>query len=104
MQSSHYKISFLKFSKFLGKLQIYLTTLALQTMISISTNPPGQDVMQKLLLFLFDISTTKMQSSHHKISFLEFSKFSEKLQLYVNTLALQTIISSFNNTPGQEVM
>ena len=30
---------------------------------------------------LFDISITKMQSSHHKISFLEFSKFSEKLQI-----------------------
>ena len=37
---------------------------------------------------LFDISTAKMQSSYHKISFLTFSKFSEKLQIYVNTLAL----------------
>ena len=45
-----------------------------------------------------------MQCCHHKISFLEFSKFSEKLQIYVNTLVLQTIISSFNNPPGQEVM
>ena len=48
---------------------------------------------------LFDISTAKTQSSHHKIRFLEFSKFSEKLQIYVNTLALQTIIPSFNNLP-----
>ena len=104
MQSSHHKISFLEFSKFSEKLQIYVNTLALQTIISISTNPPGQEVMQKLFLFLFDISTAKMQSSHHKISFLEFSKFSEKLQIYVNTLALKTIISSFNNPPGQEVM
>ena len=53
---------------------------------------------------LFDISTAKMQSSHHKINFLDISKFSEKLQTYVNTLALQTIISSFNNPPGQEIM
>ena len=45
-----------------------------------------------------------MQSSHHKISFLEFSKFSEKLQIYINTLALRTVISSFNNPPGQEIM
>ena len=77
MQSSHHKISFLEFSKFSEKLQIYVNTLALQTIISISTNPPGQEVMQKLFSFLFDLSTTKMQSSHHKISFLEFSKFSE---------------------------
>ena len=107
IQSSHHKISFLEFSKFSEKLQIYVNTLALQTIISISTNPPGQEVMQKLFLFLFDISTSKMQSSHHKISFLEFSKFSEKLQRYVNQLALQNIISSFNNPlspPGQEVM
>ena len=52
---------------------------------------------------LFDISTPKMQSFHHKISFLEFSKFSEKLQIYVNTLAFQTAISSFNNLPGKEI-
>ena len=104
MQSSHHKISFLEFSKFSEKLQMYVNTLALQTIISISTNQPGQEVMQKLFLFLFDISTAKMQSSHHKISFLEFSKFSEKLQIHVNTLALKTIISSFNNPPGQEVM
>ena len=45
-----------------------------------------------------------MQSSHHKISFLEFLKFSEELQIYLNTLALRTLISSFNNPPGQEVM
>ena len=48
---------------------------------------------------LFEISTAKMQSSHHKISYLEFSNFSGKLQIYVNTLALQTVISSFNNPP-----
>ena len=35
---------------------------------------------------LFDISTAKIQCFHHKISFLEFSKFSEKLQMYVNIL------------------
>ena len=104
MQSSHHQISFLEFSKFSENLQIYVNTLALQTIISISTNPPGQEVMQKLFLFLFDISTPKMESSHQKISFLEFSKFSEKLQIYVNTLALRTIISSFNNPPGQEIM
>ena len=103
MQSSHHKISFLEFSKFSEKLQIYVNTLALQTIISISNNPPGQEVMQKLFQFLFDIFTAKMQSAHHKISFLEFSKFSEKLQIYVNTLALQTIISISNNPPGQEV-
>ena len=45
-----------------------------------------------------------MQSAHHKISFLEFSKFSEKLQIYVNTEALRTIISSLNNPPGQEII
>ena len=106
MQSSHHKFTFLEFSEFSGKLQIYVNTLALQTIISISTNPPGQEVivMQKLFLFLFDISTAKMQSSHHKISFLEFSKFSEKLQIYVTTLALRTIISNFNNPPRQEIM
>ena len=60
---------------------------------------------KKTNTMLFDISTAKMQSSHHKISFLEFSKFSEKLQIYVNTLALRTVISSFNNPPpGQEIM
>ena len=32
----------------------------------------------KLFSFLFDIYTAKVQSSHHKISFLEFSKFPEK--------------------------
>ena len=99
MQSSLHKISFLEFPKFSEKLQIYLNTLALQTIISMSTNFPGQEVMQKLFLFLFDISTSKMQSSHHKISFLEFSKFSEKLQIYVNTLALQTIILISTNPP-----
>ena len=81
-----------------------MNTLALRTIISSFNNPPGQEVMQKLFSFLFDISKTKMQSSHHKISFLEFSKFSGKLQLYLNTLALLTIISSLNNPPGQEVM
>ena len=40
-----------------------------------------------------------MQSSHHQINFLEFSKFSEKLKIYVNTLALRTITSSFNIPP-----
>ena len=73
MQSSHHQINFLEFSKLSEKLQIYVNTLALQTIISISTNPPGQEVMQKLFLFLFDIFIAKMQSSHHKISFLEFS-------------------------------
>ena len=104
MQSSHHKFTFLEFSEFSGKLQIYVNTLALQTIISISTNPPGQEVMQKLFLFLFDISTAKMQSSHHQINFLEFSKFSEKLQIYVTTLALRTIISILNNPPRQEIM
>ena len=42
-----------------------------------------------------------MQSPHHKISFLEFSKFSEKLQMYVNTLALRTVTSTFNIPPRQ---
>ena len=32
-----------------------------------------------LFWFLFDISTANMQSSNHTITFLEFSKFSEKL-------------------------
>ena len=99
MQSSHHKIRFLEFSKFSEKLQIYLNTLALQTIRSTSTNPSGREVMQKLFLFLFDISTAKMQFSHHKISFLEFSKFLEKLQIYVNTLALQTIISISTTPP-----
>ena len=53
---------------------------------------------------LSDIFTAKMQSSHHKISFLTISKFSEKLQIYANTLALVTVKSSFNNPPGQEIM
>ena len=88
MQSSHHKFTFLEFSEFSEKLQIYVSTLALQTIISITTNPPGQEEMQKLFLFLFDISTAKIQSSHHKISFLEFFKFSEKLQIYLTTLAL----------------
>ena len=104
MQSSHHKISFLEFSKFSEKLQIYVNTLALQTIISISNNPPGQEVTQKLFQFLFDIFTAKMQSANHIISFLEFFKFSEKLQIYVNTEALRTIISSLNNPPGQEII
>ena len=45
---------------------------------------------------LFDISTIKMQSFHHKITFLQFSTFSEKLQIYVNKAALDTIISNLN--------
>ena len=104
MQSSHHKISFLEFSKFSEKLQIYVNTLALRTVISSFNNPPLQEIIQKLFSFLFDISTAKIHSSHHKICFLEFSKFSEKLQIYVNTLTLQTVISSLNNSPGQEVM
>ena len=88
MQSSHYKISFLKLSKYSEKLQIYVNTLALRTVISSFNNPPGQEIIQKLFSFLFDISTAKMHSSYHKISFLEFSKFLEKLQIYINTLAL----------------
>ena len=99
MQSSHHKISFLEFSKFSGKLQLSLNTLALLTIISSFNNDPGQEVMQKLFSFLFDIFTTKIQSSHHQINFLEFSKFSEKLQIYANTLALLTITSSFNIPP-----
>ena len=60
MQSFHYKISFLKFFKVSKKLQIYVNTLALQTIISSFNNLPGQEVKQKLFLFLFDISTAKM--------------------------------------------
>ena len=50
---------------------------------------------------LFDISATKTQSFHHEISFLQFFKFSEKLQNYVTGANLQTIISSFNKSLDQ---
>ena len=103
MQSSHHKISFLEFSKFSEKLQICQYISFAKHNIKFQ-QPPGQEIMEKLFSFLFDISAAKMQSSHHKISFLEFSKFSEKLQKYVNTIALQSIISSLNNSPGQEIM
>ena len=46
----------------------------------------------ELFPFLFDISTATMHSSHHQINFLEFSKFSEELQIYLTTLAFQNII------------
>ena len=99
MQSSYHKISFLEFSKFSEKLHIYVNPLALQTIISSFNNPPRQKIMYKLFSILFDISTAKMQCSHYQINFLEFFKLSEKLQIYVNTLALQTIISISNNPP-----
>ena len=70
MESFHYTISFLKFTQSSQKHQICLNRLVLRIKISSFKTPPGPEIMRKLFSFLFDISTTKIQSSHHKISFL----------------------------------
>ena len=104
LQSSHHETSVSAIFQFFTKTPYICQYISFANHNIKFQQPLGQEIMQKLFSFSFDISTTKVQSSHHKISFLQFSKFSQKLQIYVNTLALRTIISSFNNPTGPEIL
>ena len=87
--------------------QIFTKTANVCQCISFSNHdikfqqPSGPEIMQKLFSSLLDTSTTKIQSSHHKIIFSVINQIFTKLQIYVNTLVFQTI-SSFNNPLDQK--
>ena len=98
MQSFHHKISILQFSKFSEKTPNICEYISLANHnIKFQQSPwTRKSNNAKIILFLFDTSTSKMQSFNHKISILYFSNFSGKLQINVTQAALHTMVSNFS--------
>ena len=76
-----------------------ICTLPLRTITSSFNNPSGPEIMQKLFSFLLAYLLQKYNLLIIKSVFYNFPKFHKNPNIFVNTLALRTIISSFNTPP-----